>query len=149
MVTARVAYVSGVSDAKLAFFGELYDQHLKGNLGPFFGSLVTGSPAAAGIVGAAAQGVDTPPEGSMLLRSLGVGGGAAIANRLVNPIATFVASAVVSSLGLNPASFGTKLLAEGIRDIPTGLAQGFAATKGRDAAQGIEKFLKTKGMSLP
>jgi len=149
MFSATHAYAQGVSDAKVAFLGKLYDKYIKGDLGPFLSTLGSGSPAMAGIAGAAGQAIDTPPEGSKILRSLGVGGGAAIANSLVHPVAQIVAATAVASLGLNPASGWTTLLRETISDIPTGIAQSFAAKKGRGAAEHVEKFLKEKGTRIP
>jgi len=149
MSLAQRAYTAGSDDAKVAFLGELYRRYIKGDVGPLASSFATGGPLSAGLVGAAGQAVDTPPEGSKILRGLGVGGGAALANVLVNPVATMVAAGVVSHLGLNPSSVLTPLIQEGLRDLPTGLAQGFAASKGRDAAEHVEKFLKTKGTRIP
>ena len=143
------AYDAGCEAAKVAFFGELYDKYVKGNLGPLHSTFVTRNPAFAGVAGAAGQALDTPPEGSTILRSLGVGGGSAAANALVNPVAKIVAATVVSSMGLNPASQWTGLLQEGLRELPTGLAQSFAATKGRDAAIHAEKALRSKGLRIP
>ena len=141
-------YDIGVTDAKVAFFGELYDKHLKGNLGPVASSLFTGSPASAGVAGSVGQAFDTPPGGSVLLRSLGVGGGAALANALVNPVAKIVASAAASSLGINPASGGGALFTDILRDLPTSAAQMWAAQKGRGVAEHAEKFLQSKGMRV-
>ena len=149
MSFSRHAYAAGSDAAKVAFFGELYEKYIKGNVGPFAGSLFTRSPLSAGLAGAAGQAIDTPPEGSKILRGLGVGGGAALANVLVNPVATMVAAGIVSHMGLDPGSVLTPLIQEGLRDIPTGLAQGFAASKGRDAAEHVEKFLKAKGTRIP
>jgi len=158
MSLSQRAYTAGSDDAKVAFLGELYRKYIKGDTGPILGSILTGDPISAGIAGAAGQAVDTPPGGSKILRSLGVGGGAAIANALVNPVADFVATAVVSSLGIPiraPIFSAGKmpnigwLLQDTLRMLPTGAAQMFAASKGRDAAGHVEKFLKSKGTRVP
>jgi hypothetical protein len=158
MSFAQRAYLAGSDDAKVAFLGELYRKHIKGETGPLLGSLLTEDPLSAGLAGAAGQAIDTPPGGSKILRSLGVGGGAALANALVNPVANIVATAVVSALGLPiraPVFSAGKmpnvgwLLKDTLRMLPTGAAQMFAASKGRDAAEHVEKFLKTKGTRIP
>jgi len=126
-----------------------YDKHIKGNLGPLTASLFTANPYQAGAAGAVGQAFDTPPGGSKILRSLGVGGGAAIANALVNPVAKIVASTIASSLGINAASGGGTLFTGILRDFPTGMAQMWAAEKGRGAAEHVEKLLQTKGTRTP
>jgi hypothetical protein len=149
MSIARHAYDSGSADAKLAFFGELYNKYVKGDTGPMAAGLLTGHPLLAGLAGAAGQAVDTPPGGSKILRSLGVGGGAALANKLLGSTATLVAAGAVSAMGLTQGTLLTNLVQEGLRDIPLGLAQGFAASKGRDLAERAETFLKAKDTRVP
>jgi len=160
MSLSHHAYSLGASDAKVAFFGELYEKHIKGDLGPFASGLFVGSPLSAAAAGAAGQALDTPAGGSKILRSIGVGAGAAAANKVVSPIANFVAHAVM--MGLNPILYSlpvlgyppvaaaiSQLLGTAIHEIPTGIAQSYAATKGRAAAQHLEKFLQKKDVRVP
>ena len=149
-------YTVGVETAKIAFLGELYNRYIKGNLGPLAGSLTTYSPSAAGLAGSLGQSIDTPPGGSKILRSIGVGGGAALANALVAPVAGYVADAVIAATGLPIPAVASQgvpspggLLHSLLRDAPTSLAQAFVARKGRDAAESLEQFLRKKDVRIP
>lgn len=143
-----LAYVAGQQAAKVAFLSELQEK-VRGNVGPLVSSFFTKNPWRAGAAGAGAQLADTPPGESKILQALGVGGGAAVANAIVNPLAKIVATAAVSALGLDPSSGWTKLLHGALTELPTGAAQKFVATKGRDAAKHLDNFLKAKGTRVP
>ena len=141
----HLAYSTGQQDAAASLLGKLYDRHIKGDLGPLASSFITSSPHGAALAGGVVQAIDTPPEGSRILRSLGVAGGGALGNKLVASTASAVASAIVSALGLP----STGLLHMFLRGIPTGAAQHFLAAKGRDAAKYLETRLKEKGVEIP
>ena len=152
------AYDQGCFAAKTAFSVEDFVHSVKGHVGPLLSSFFTGHPLTAGLSGAAGQVIDqTPPGGSRLIRSAGVGLGAAGANALVGPVAGFLADAVVSAMGLKVVPPGAKhmlgsagrVIHSLIRNVPTGIAQTYAGEAGRDTAIGLEQFLKKKDMTLP
>lgn len=149
MSVTTSAYLAGQADAKVAFLGELYDQHIKGSLGPLMGGLFTANPLQAGLAGAVGQALDTPPGGSKILQSIGVAGGAAAANALVHPIVSAIVDATASAVGIAPISQTSRMIVQAVKDIPTALAQTYAAGKGRDAATHVDQFLKAKGSRIP
>lgn len=147
-------YDAGREAAKVAFFGELYDQVLKGRAGPIAGGLITSHPLAAGGAGAIGSLLDDNTSGDFsrrhkALRAVGVGGGSALMNALVHPVAKIVAAAVVSKLPISPSGEGARLLKDLLAAVPTGAAQQFVASKGQSAADHIEKSLKKKEEKKP
>jgi hypothetical protein len=143
------AYRAGQEDAKMAFLGELYQKHIKGGLGPLMGGLFTANPLQAGLAGAVGQALDAPTGGSKILQSLGVAGGAAVANSLVHPIVSAIVDATASAVGIAPISRTGHLLIQAVKDIPTALAQTYAAGKGRSAATHVDQLLQAKGTRIP
>lgn len=144
-----LAYRAGQEDAKVAFLGELYQKHIKGNLGPLMGGLFTANPLHAGLAGAVGQALDTQAGGSKILQSLGVAGGAAAASSIVHPIVSAIVDATASAVGIAPISRTSKLLIQAVKDIPSALAQTYAAGKGRDAATHVDELLQAKGTRIP
>lgn len=153
-MTIPLAYAQGATAAKLAFNAEDFVREAHRNFGPYMSSFFTGNPIAAGFAGGLGEALDTKKrKGSPLLRSLGVGLGAAATNVLVSPVANIVAHAVVQALGLpiRGVGVGGKILPSGgwllhslLHSIPTGAAQTYGATKGRDAAIYLEDRYKRK-----
>jgi len=148
MSLASRAYVAGCDDAKVAFLGELYKKYLKGEVGPLLAGAAMYPARDAAIAGGVGQLLDTPPGGSKILRGLGVAGGAAAGSALIMPVANIIAKTVMASSGLDPEGAGAVLL-RGLMGIPPSLGISYAASKGRDAAQHVEKFLKAKGTRIP
>lgn len=148
MPLSQHAYAAGSDDAKVAFFGELYNKYIKGDVGPLLAGAAMQPPHEAAIAGGVGQLLDTPPGGSKILRSLGVAGGAVAGSALIMPVANIVAKAVMATSGLNPEGAGAVLL-RGLMGIPPSLGVSYAARKGRDAAEHVEKFLKSKGTRIP
>jgi hypothetical protein len=143
-----LAYSEGQDAAKLAFFGELYDKHIKGNMGPLAAGLFTSDPVSAGLGGMVGQLADTPPEGSHTLRALGIGAGAAGANLIAAPIMNKVLGAIVSAVGGVGHPVAQMALTSAM-SIPTSIAQSYAAGLGRRGAVHAENYLKEKGVNIP
>jgi len=143
-----LAYNDGCEAAKVAFFGELYDKHIKGNIGPLAAGLLTSDPVSAGLGGMVGQLADTPPEGSHTIRALGIGAGAAGANLIARPVMNAVLGGIVTAVGGIGHPMAQMALLSAM-EIPTSIAQTYAASLGRKGAVHAENYLKEKGINIP
>lgn len=140
---AAFAYSAGQRAAKVAFLGELYDKHIKGDVGPLASGIFTKNPLLAGGVGGLGQALDSAPGESRLLSSLGVAGGAGIANAVASPIAKVIANVVAKATGAPP------VVEDLLSALPTSLAQTAGARGGRHAARKLDQFMKDKKEKAP